>query len=225
MSQGGNDEASLDGSLGGFFEQDQQWNLPMGRITPVFKSATYWERVYTEELPLRARFEWYGGFEAVQEPILRLVPLSAHVLELGCGNSALAEQLLSRGYRNLTCMDFSHVVVEAMQKRLAPVPVLQMDARDMSRFPAATFDVVLDKATADALFLDGGDAQRPDFALMVREVARVLRAGGCWLTITRKTPADWYLPFVPAEHQLLHDCTGAPFHCYLLRLPGSQERS
>lgn len=40
------------------------------------------------------------------------------VLELGCGNSQLCEELYNDGVTELTCIDISAVAVEKMQKRL-----------------------------------------------------------------------------------------------------------
>lgn len=40
------------------------------------------------------------------------------VLELGCGNSQLSEELYKDGVREITCIDLSAVAVENMQKKL-----------------------------------------------------------------------------------------------------------
>ena len=40
------------------------------------------------------------------------------VLELGCGNSQLCEELYKDGITDITCTDLSAVAVERMQKRL-----------------------------------------------------------------------------------------------------------
>lgn len=40
------------------------------------------------------------------------------VLELGCGNSQLCEELYKDGVTEMTCIDLSAVAVENMQKRL-----------------------------------------------------------------------------------------------------------
>jgi 2-polyprenyl-3-methyl-5-hydroxy-6-metoxy-1,4-benzoquinol methylase len=41
------------------------------------------------------------------------------VLELGCGNSQLCEELYKDGVTEITCIDLSSIAVEKMQKRLA----------------------------------------------------------------------------------------------------------
>lgn len=40
------------------------------------------------------------------------------VLELGCGNSQLCEELYKDGVTKMTCIDISAVAVEKMQQRL-----------------------------------------------------------------------------------------------------------
>lgn len=40
------------------------------------------------------------------------------VLELGCGNSQLCEELYKDGIVDITCIDLSSVAVEKMQTRL-----------------------------------------------------------------------------------------------------------
>lgn len=41
------------------------------------------------------------------------------VLELGCGNSQMCEELYKDGVTDITCIDLSSVAVEKMQKRLS----------------------------------------------------------------------------------------------------------
>jgi len=75
---------------------------------------------------------------------------------LGCGNSSLALHLYNDGYRNIVNMDYSSVVISAMQRRhkaLQGVEWVVVDAMDMSEFLPASFDVVLEKGTLDALLV------------------------------------------------------------------------
>lgn len=44
--------------------------------------------------------------------------LFMQVLELGCGNSQMCEELYKDGVTDITCIDLSSVAVEKMQKRL-----------------------------------------------------------------------------------------------------------
>jgi len=74
----------------------------------------------------------------------------------GCGNSSLAADLYSDGFRNIINMDYSPVVISNMQRRhraLEGVEWVVVDAMDMSQFPPSSFDVVLEKGTLDALLV------------------------------------------------------------------------
>lgn len=73
------------------------------------------------------------------------------VLELGCGNSQLCENLYNDGVTELTCIDISAVAVEKMQKRLLSkgypdIRVVESDMLDLP-FGDESFDVVIEKGT------------------------------------------------------------------------------
>lgn len=75
---------------------------------------------------------------------------------LGCGNSALAFDLYNDGFKNIINIDYSPVVISNMKRRykvLEGVQWVVMDALDMTEFPPASFDVVLEKGTLDALLV------------------------------------------------------------------------
>ena len=79
---------------------------------------------------------------------------------LGCGNSSLALELYNNGFKNIVNVDYSPVVISNMQRKykaLEGVEWIVMDARDMMEFPAASFDVVLEKGTLDALLVAEND--------------------------------------------------------------------
>uniref|UniRef100_A0A8C6WDS1 EEF1AKMT4-ECE2 readthrough transcript protein n=1 Tax=Nannospalax galili TaxID=1026970 RepID=A0A8C6WDS1_NANGA len=112
----------------------------------------YWDQRY-KDAAVSGPYEWFGdfaSFRALLEPELRP---EDRILVLGCGNSALSYELFLRGFPNVTSVDYSSVVVNAMQVCHAHVPSLRwetMDARALS-FPSGSFDVVLEKGTLDAL--------------------------------------------------------------------------
>lgn len=45
-------------------------------------------------------------------------PFVKQVLEVGCGNSQLCEEMYKDGVTDLTCIDLSSVAVEKMKQRL-----------------------------------------------------------------------------------------------------------
>lgn len=66
------------------------------------------------------------------------------------------------GYRSITNIDYSSVCISTMSARHSDCPGMtwrEMDVRQLS-FPDASFDVVLEKATLDALMVDEKDPWR-----------------------------------------------------------------
>lgn len=98
--------------------------------------------------PQRPLFDWYVGGEQLWPTLKPLLNAEQDILEIGCGNSPLAEYLWTQGLRRLQCVDFSVPCVEQMQKRAADlrmgITYRAMDVRALG-YLDASFDVVLDK--------------------------------------------------------------------------------
>ncbi|EMP27496.1 Endothelin-converting enzyme 2 [Chelonia mydas] len=114
----------------------------------------------------------------------------------GCGNSALSSDLFQLGYTDVTSIDYSPVCIAGMQARYAQCQGLQwvvMDARDLA-FADGTFDVVLEKGTLDSMMvteMDPWNVSPETTALLdqvLKEVSRVLRPGGRFISITFAQP-------------------------------------
>jgi len=103
-----------------------------------------------------------------------------------CGGSSKGFVLATQeGYTRLTCMDFSPRVIETMRARWRDfltarcVPIessgVTWDVEDLRamRYATASFDVVFDKATLDAL-LTRGDNEEAGVPRALSEIARVL---------------------------------------------------
>ncbi|KAK6131906.1 hypothetical protein DH2020_034343 [Rehmannia glutinosa] len=116
------------------------------------------------------------------------------VLEVGCGNSQLCEELYRDGITELTCIDLSSIAVEKMKQRLLSkgckeIKVLEADMLDLP-FEDEFFDVVIEKGTMDVLFVDSGDPWNPEpvtvskVMAMLENVHRVLKPHGMFISIT-----------------------------------------
>ena len=93
-----------------------------------YNAETYWNDRYRLDETV---FEWFADLSAVESLLVpRLKSASAaasgsgpnptNVLEIGCGNSRLAEQLYDKyDVRNIVCVDFSKVVIDRMAKKHA----------------------------------------------------------------------------------------------------------
>mmetsp|Transcript_29995 Transcript_29995/g.115161 ORF Transcript_29995/g.115161 Transcript_29995/m.115161 type:complete len:174 (-) Transcript_29995:864-1385(-) len=116
------------------------------------------------------------------------------ILVVGCGNSKLSFQLYEAGFRSITSIDYSDVVISRMREQYKETPQLiwtVADVRELSEISdAGSFDVVIDKATMDALVVDQGSPWSPsqaaidDVFKMCKEMIYVLRPGGTFIQIT-----------------------------------------
>ncbi|KAG6535424.1 hypothetical protein ZIOFF_000396 [Zingiber officinale] len=122
--------------------------------------ATGDERFATEE-----HYEWSKDYSHFQHLVLPFLDPSHSVLEIGCGNSRLCEELRKDGVADMTCVDISPVAVERMRSRfrdkgLEGIKVVQADMLDLS-FGSEPFDIVIGKGTMDVLFVNRGDSWNP----------------------------------------------------------------
>ena len=91
---------------------------------PNYFSQEYWESRYSV---FSKEMDWYCDFKKlchdfnIEKIILNKYPnqKKTKFLELGCGNSTLAHDLFVAGYKNITSIDFSHVVINKMKKKYA----------------------------------------------------------------------------------------------------------
>jgi SAM-dependent methyltransferase len=87
-----------------------------------FHSQEYWESRYSI---FSKKMDWYCPFEKLSNDFKlsdlldTLYPKKkkTKVLELGCGNSSLAFDLLNWGFQKITSIDFSSVVIKSMRER------------------------------------------------------------------------------------------------------------
>jgi 2-polyprenyl-3-methyl-5-hydroxy-6-metoxy-1,4-benzoquinol methylase len=81
-------------------------------------TKTHWEKVYATKAP--DAVSWYRKhLETSLALIQRAVGTpSASIIDVGGGESTLVDDLLFRGYKNITVLDISRTAIEATKKRL-----------------------------------------------------------------------------------------------------------
>jgi SAM-dependent methyltransferase len=136
----------------------------------------HWETVYSSKSP-----DEVSWFRPHLESSLGLIEraargnLSAAILDAGGGASTLADDLLKRGYRNITVLDISQSALDAARRRLAEgadcVHWLQADVTRAS-LPARSVDIWHDRAVFH--FLTTPEARQA----YVRNVVAALKPGG-----------------------------------------------
>uniref|UniRef100_A0A8R7RF52 Methyltransferase type 11 domain-containing protein n=1 Tax=Triticum urartu TaxID=4572 RepID=A0A8R7RF52_TRIUA len=151
-----------------------------------FTSRENWDKFFA----LRGdgdSFEWYAEWPQIKAPLLSLLlgEEGTEILVPGCGSSSLSEQLYDLGFRRITNVDFSRVIVADMLRRHARVrPQMRWRVMDMTnmQFPDGSFDFILDKGGLDALM-------EPEVGTKLGmkyldEAKRVLKLGGKFACFT-----------------------------------------
>eukprot|EP00347_Sterkiella_histriomuscorum_P015715 403355957 len=174
---------------------------------PNYGDPGYWDQRYKEQDG--TVFDWLEDYEAI-EPLLEDLFVNRDdysesntswranikILNLGCGNSILSEEMYDKGYHQIYNIDISPVVIEQMAKRNAiQRPELQwevMDVRDL-KYQTHTFDLIIDKSTIDALLC--GDNAFMNTALMMKECQRVIKPEGGYMAISYGTPENRVLHY------------------------------
>lgn len=149
----------------------------------------YWDKRYQNEMG--STYDWLGGYEKFQEYIENATmnltePKTARILDLGCGNARLAEELYDNGFQEITGLDISDVAIESMRVRNAEErPEIQWVVGDAFALPFEdeSFDLVIDKSTTDAVSCDKEHIHE-NMTKMYGEAQRVLKKGGTLLVFS-----------------------------------------
>src|SRR5215471_7247242 len=83
-------------------------------------SQAHWNKIYAEKAPNAV--SWYRPhLEKSLSLIERAAPVrSASIIDVGGGESTLVDDLLLRGYRNITILDISQAAIDVTKSRLGP---------------------------------------------------------------------------------------------------------
>ena len=81
-------------------------------------AQTHWERIYMEKAP--GEVSWFRPhLERSLALIEQVAPdRSSSIIDVGGGESTLVDDLLARGYENITVLDISQSAIDANRKRL-----------------------------------------------------------------------------------------------------------
>jgi EEF1A lysine methyltransferase 4 len=146
-----------------------------------YGSAEYWDERYSAEVD--SPFDWLFSFHDVAEIIDHLIPSREEPILLpGAGNAPFSVDLEAvGGYRHLTNIDLSPVVVKQMQEKCPSQIWRVMNVTDL-KFGDGTFPFIVDKSLIDTLLCYNDSALHT--AAMVDELYRVLSPGGRFITFS-----------------------------------------
>ena len=60
-------------------------------------------------------FDWYQNWANLRDIISQFIRYDSKILNVGAGNSPFSEAMYAEGYKYITNIDFSEIVVEDMQ--------------------------------------------------------------------------------------------------------------
>ena len=168
--------------------------------TKAFGDVCYWNNQYSSS---SNDYEWYTteSYAPMCSILLQLISPSerkrSQILEIGCGNSLFNRHLIDIGFHHILATDYS---TEAIKWQLEKQDQLEGDdaktyssiryqclnARDMKNTEASLFDIIIDRATLDAIDCEGVDGSvNEDVTVEVAaEVMRVLKNGGIFISLT-----------------------------------------
>lgn len=138
-------------------------------------TQTHWDKIYTQKAP--DQVSWYRPHLEVSLALIEQAGAgpSASIIDVGAGESTLVDDLLARGYPNLTVLDISQAAIAASRKRLGDtaehVRWLVADITQAELEPSA-YDAWHDRAVFHFL------TTAADRRAYVRQVVRAVRRGG-----------------------------------------------
>lgn len=138
-------------------------------------AKTHWEKVYTTKEP--EAVSWYRPhLETSLALVERAAPSrSTSIIDIGGGESTLVDDLLARGYENITVLDVSQTALEVTKMRLGLLAQqINWIIADITRVQLEPFayDVWHDRAVFH--FLTSIEQR----AAYVRNVAKAVNSGG-----------------------------------------------
>ena len=144
-------------------------------------SRSHWETVYTTKAP--ETVSWYRPHLEKSLEIMEKIASdhSVSVIDVGGGESTLVDDLLARGYQNITVLDVSPTAIDVTKRRLGQTAdCVQWVVGDIANveLPSNAYDVWHDRAVFHFL------TTMEQRAAYVRQVARAVKAGGYVLVST-----------------------------------------
>lgn len=176
-----------------------------------FGRPQFWQHRYDGITPDFKPHDWYVSWGTIKDRVWQFtgmgLPTSAikegktaagndafkpiSVLNLGCGNSLLAEALvddLAAKVERVVSIDFVESVVKAQEERVKNTKFEKkcefktMDVLKMDELPESSFDLIVDKGTLDSLLTTSTAAT--DFADACKQISRLMKPNGWFVMVS-----------------------------------------
>jgi ubiquinone/menaquinone biosynthesis C-methylase UbiE len=135
----------------------------------------HWDQIYATRAP--DQVSWYSPHLEASLALIQRASDSptAAIIDVGGGESTLADDLLARGYRDITVLDISSKAIQTSRKRMGvDAELVHWLAADITQveLEPSRFDVWHDRAVFHFL------TAAADRAAYVRQVTRAMKPGG-----------------------------------------------
>mmetsp|Transcript_21837 Transcript_21837/g.24377 ORF Transcript_21837/g.24377 Transcript_21837/m.24377 type:complete len:429 (+) Transcript_21837:37-1323(+) len=174
----------------------------MGKeIGDLFGSKEFWDKRYSglKTGSNVLTYDWYVDYSAVLPVLEKYVPCckedvkakrdSLKILNVGCGNSLMSEEMWADGFKDSVNIDFVGSVITYMQERAIDKDIkgckyFMMDIKKLDEkvAPKGGFDLVIDKGTLDAIFCTPASLENLDIALTA--VSSALKKDGYCIIVS-----------------------------------------
>ncbi|CAG0883154.1 unnamed protein product [Cyprideis torosa] len=219
----------------------------MDKKSPHYDKKEYWDKRFQDE----EEYDWLSCYAVLRDVIKHFVGKDQRILILGCGNSQLGHEMYEDGYKCITNVDYSQVVIDKMASKYPTMRWCCGDVRNLllresnenpehegtaaqGLFMANSFDCAIEKATLDALLVNeksmwsispGG--QR-DIEMVLRGVYDILGPDGVFLSMSFHLPhfrlPTYYKVGVPwALGHMEIQGKSLPFYCYSMKKGETQD--
>eukprot|EP00746_Dinoflagellata_sp_MGD_P145974 gnl/MRDRNA2_/MRDRNA2_78526_c0_seq3.p1 gnl/MRDRNA2_/MRDRNA2_78526_c0~~gnl/MRDRNA2_/MRDRNA2_78526_c0_seq3.p1 ORF type:complete len:335 (+),score=81.58 gnl/MRDRNA2_/MRDRNA2_78526_c0_seq3:713-1717(+) len=151
----------------------------------------YWDPHYLKD---PEPYEWLASFADLRGVLEDATDndKTCRILNIGCGNSLITEDMYDNGYKNIVNIDNSLAVIKQMKERNSGIREgmtwMVGDATNIE-LKDGSFDLILDKSVLDTLALS--DDATTIIAAYLKEVMRVLSDRGVYLCISYDDPETW----------------------------------
>ena len=164
-----------------------------------YSRKQYWEGRYGL---FSQRMDWYTNYTQIKRDfgIEQLIkqkynnPYNKKVLEMGCGNSTLSYDLFNDGFKNITAIDFSSVVIEKMANiyKNTDIKFQVCDFYNMEKyFGNNCFDIIIEKAGLDSIATKETSDVQDLLYKIFRNIHYILASGGIFFSFSSKNTEFW----------------------------------
>uniref|UniRef100_A0AC34F0N3 Methyltransferase type 11 domain-containing protein n=1 Tax=Panagrolaimus sp. ES5 TaxID=591445 RepID=A0AC34F0N3_9BILA len=185
-----------------------------------YTSVEYWDSRFKDE----EVYEWIADFKQFSELIIKELKPTDRILHVGCGNSQLSFQLYSSGFKNITNLDYSNILIEKLSESNLEMKWICDDMRSLEKLEFESFDVIIEKAAIESLLANEksvwtfSESAQTDLRSTLASIYRVLKPGGTFISISFTPPYFRVNYLIEQKWNIEVKEFGEGFHFYFYKM-------